>query len=39
MRKTVYIDISAAEKDTDAIIKYIDSDRSDGKTTHMVRRA
>lgn len=38
-RKTVYIDISAAEKDTDAIIKYIDSDRSDGKTTHMIRRA
>lgn len=39
MKKTVYIDITAAEQDTDAIIKYIDSDRSDGKTTHMIRRA
>ena len=37
MRKTVYINIDAAVNNTDAIIKYIDSDRSDGKTTHIVR--
>lgn len=36
-KKTVYIDISAAVNDTRAIIKYIDSDRSDGKTTHAIR--
>ena len=38
-KKTVFIDISAAVNDRRAIIKYIDSDRSDGKTTHAVRMA
>ena len=39
MKKKIYIDISAAVNDTDALIKYIASDRSDGKTTHMIRLA
>ena len=37
MTKTVYIDISAAEADERAIFKYVDSDRSDGKTTAAIR--
>lgn len=39
MAKTVYIDISQLEKDDDAIIKDVSSDRNDGKTTHCIRLA
>lgn len=35
--KTVYIDTSVAEADERAIFKYVDSDRSDGKTTAAIR--
>ena len=37
MTKTVYIDTSAAEADERSIFKYVDSDRSDGKTTAAIR--
>lgn len=39
MAKKVYINTEAAAADSDSIIKYIDSDRSDGKTTDLIRRA
>lgn len=37
-RKQVYINIDEAADDPDALFVYIDSDRSDGKTTNIIRR-
>lgn len=37
--KKVYINVDVAREDSRAFFKYIDSDRSDGKTTLMVRMA
>lgn len=39
MPKKVYINVDIARSDDRAIIKYIDSDRSDGKTTTMIKMA
>ena len=39
MKKTVFINVEKAREDTRAIFKYVDSDRSDGKTTAMIRMA
>lgn len=38
-RKKVYINIDPLLNDTDSIIKYCSSDRSDGKTTHIITLA
>lgn len=37
MPKKVYVNTSELEQDTEALIKYISSDRSDGKTTAFAR--
>lgn len=37
--KKVYINIDIALNDRDAIIRFISSDRSDGKTTHIIAQA
>lgn len=39
MKKTVYIDVEKARAHPRALYIYVDSDRSDGKTTAMVRMA
>lgn len=39
MTRKVYINIDALKSDEASIIKYVASDRSDGKTTHIIRMA
>ena len=37
MKKTVFINTRGAEENSSALFRYVDSDRSDGKTTTMIR--